>query len=120
MGGECRFIRLVKIGNNHRGDDLLWITAWEIFRSPIESTTHSSDAPSHDGTQADLAIPPAKLSIGSCDVPMTLAISYDICAKPHTSPPIANWSSAFFIFPLVRPDSNGLPVNISICRDGID
>jgi hypothetical protein len=30
-GGECRFIRLINIGRNHRGDDTLWISAWEIF-----------------------------------------------------------------------------------------
>jgi regulator of replication initiation timing len=35
-GGECRFIRLVNIGENHRGDDCLIITAWEIFGSLIE------------------------------------------------------------------------------------
>jgi hypothetical protein len=31
------FIRLVNIGRNHRGDDLLWISAWEIFGTLIES-----------------------------------------------------------------------------------
>jgi hypothetical protein len=30
-GGECRFIRLVNIGRNHAGHDLLYISAWEIF-----------------------------------------------------------------------------------------
>jgi hypothetical protein len=35
-GGECRFIRLVNIGRNHRGDDQLLISAWEIFGSLIE------------------------------------------------------------------------------------
>jgi hypothetical protein len=35
-GGECRFIRLVNIGRNHRGDDCLWITAWEIFGGLVE------------------------------------------------------------------------------------
>jgi hypothetical protein len=35
-GGECRFIRLVNIGRNHRGSDCLWISAWEIFGSLIE------------------------------------------------------------------------------------
>jgi hypothetical protein len=30
-GGECRFIRLVNIGRNHRGNDCLWIAVWEIF-----------------------------------------------------------------------------------------
>jgi hypothetical protein len=29
-GGECRFIRLVNIGRNHRGNDSLFISAWEI------------------------------------------------------------------------------------------
>jgi hypothetical protein len=32
-GGECRFIRLVNIGRNHRGNDCLFISAWEIFGS---------------------------------------------------------------------------------------
>jgi hypothetical protein len=35
-GGECRFIRLVNIGWNHYGNDLLCISAWEIFGSFIE------------------------------------------------------------------------------------
>jgi hypothetical protein len=35
-GGEWRFIRLVNIGRNHRGDDQLMIQAWEIFGSLIE------------------------------------------------------------------------------------
>jgi hypothetical protein len=35
-GGECRFIRLVNIGRNHRGSDRLRISAWEIFGSLIE------------------------------------------------------------------------------------
>jgi hypothetical protein len=35
-GGECRFIRLVNIGRNYRGDDCLSISAWDIFRSLIE------------------------------------------------------------------------------------
>jgi hypothetical protein len=36
-GGEkCRFIRLVNIGRNHRGDDIFQISAWEIFGSLIE------------------------------------------------------------------------------------
>jgi hypothetical protein len=33
---ECRFIRLVNIGRNHRGYDTLWISAWEIFGNLIE------------------------------------------------------------------------------------
>jgi hypothetical protein len=36
-GGECRFIRLVNIGRNHKGSDKLKITAWEIFGSLLES-----------------------------------------------------------------------------------
>jgi hypothetical protein len=35
-GGECRFIRLVNIGRNHWGNDLLCISAWEIFGNLIE------------------------------------------------------------------------------------
>jgi hypothetical protein len=35
-GGECRFIRLVNIGRNHRGDDRLCISAWEVFGNLIE------------------------------------------------------------------------------------
>jgi hypothetical protein len=35
-GGKCRFIRLVNIGRNHCGNDLLAISAWETFRSLIE------------------------------------------------------------------------------------
>jgi hypothetical protein len=35
-GGWCRFIRLVNIGRNHFGDDLLYISAWEIFGSLVE------------------------------------------------------------------------------------
>jgi hypothetical protein len=35
-GKECRFIRLVNIGRNHRGSDQIWISAWEIFGSLIE------------------------------------------------------------------------------------
>jgi hypothetical protein len=35
-GGECRFIRLVNVGRNHRGSDTLGITAWEIFGSLVE------------------------------------------------------------------------------------
>jgi hypothetical protein len=35
-GRECRFIRLVNIGRNHRGDDMLAISAWEIFGSLVE------------------------------------------------------------------------------------
>jgi hypothetical protein len=33
---ECRFIPLVNISKNHRGDDRLLITAWEIFGSLFE------------------------------------------------------------------------------------
>jgi hypothetical protein len=36
QAGPCRFIRLVNIGRNHRGNDLLWISAWEIFGTLIE------------------------------------------------------------------------------------
>jgi hypothetical protein len=35
-GGECRFIRLVNIGRNHRGSGGLCISVWEIFGSLIE------------------------------------------------------------------------------------
>jgi hypothetical protein len=35
-GGECRFIRLVNIGRNHVGNDILQISWWEIFGSLIE------------------------------------------------------------------------------------
>jgi hypothetical protein len=35
-GGECRFIRPVNIGRNHYGNDILSISAWEIFGSLIE------------------------------------------------------------------------------------
>jgi hypothetical protein len=35
-GGECRFIRLVNIGRNHFGNDILCISAWEIFGSLME------------------------------------------------------------------------------------
>jgi hypothetical protein len=35
-GGECRFIRLVNIGRNHFGTDVLCISAWKIFGSLIE------------------------------------------------------------------------------------
>jgi hypothetical protein len=35
-GEECRFIRLVNIGRNHRGYDGLLITAWEIFGGLLE------------------------------------------------------------------------------------
>jgi hypothetical protein len=35
-GGECRFIRLVNIGRNHRWDDALFISAWEIFGNLFE------------------------------------------------------------------------------------
>jgi hypothetical protein len=35
-GGECRFIRLVSIGRNHRDNDAIYISAWEIFGSLIE------------------------------------------------------------------------------------
>jgi hypothetical protein len=35
-GGECRCIRLVNIGRNHRGSNILYITAWEIFGRLIE------------------------------------------------------------------------------------
>jgi hypothetical protein len=35
-GGECRFIRLVKIGRNHGGSDLLMIYAWEISGTLVE------------------------------------------------------------------------------------
>jgi hypothetical protein len=34
--GECRFIRLVNIGRNHRGYDTLCISAWEIFGTLFE------------------------------------------------------------------------------------
>jgi hypothetical protein len=34
--GECRFIRLVTIGRNRRGDDILCISGWEIFGNLIE------------------------------------------------------------------------------------
>jgi hypothetical protein len=30
-GGECRIIRLVNIGRNHYGNDILLIAAWEVF-----------------------------------------------------------------------------------------
>jgi hypothetical protein len=35
-GGECRFIRLGNIGRNHRRNDCLSSSAWEIFGSLIE------------------------------------------------------------------------------------
>jgi hypothetical protein len=35
-GEECRFIRLVNIGRNYFLDDLLGISAWEIFGALIE------------------------------------------------------------------------------------
>jgi hypothetical protein len=35
-GTECRFIRLVNIGSNHRGNDCLYLSAWEIFGALIE------------------------------------------------------------------------------------
>jgi hypothetical protein len=35
-GGECRFIRLVNIGRNHQRNDILLISAWEIFGSLVE------------------------------------------------------------------------------------
>jgi hypothetical protein len=34
--GECRFIRLVNIGENHYGYDVLCISAWEVFGSLFE------------------------------------------------------------------------------------
>jgi hypothetical protein len=34
--GECRFIRLVKIGRNHHGNDAIEISAREIFGSLFE------------------------------------------------------------------------------------
>jgi hypothetical protein len=33
---HCRFIRLVNIGKNHRGNDALCISGWEIFGTLIE------------------------------------------------------------------------------------
>jgi hypothetical protein len=35
-GEECRFVRLVNIGRSHFGNDLIWISAWEIFGILIE------------------------------------------------------------------------------------
>jgi hypothetical protein len=35
-GEECRFIRLVNIGQNHGGSDSLTISSWEIFGSLLE------------------------------------------------------------------------------------
>jgi hypothetical protein len=35
-GEECRFIRLVNVGKNHRGNDLLLISGWEIFGGLLE------------------------------------------------------------------------------------
>jgi hypothetical protein len=35
-GGECRFIRLVKIGRNHAGNGQLLISAWEVFGSLVK------------------------------------------------------------------------------------
>jgi hypothetical protein len=35
-GGECRFIRLVNVGRNHKGNDQLVISAWEIFGNLVE------------------------------------------------------------------------------------
>jgi hypothetical protein len=35
-GGECRFIRLVNIGRNCHGNDMLCISAWEVFGNLIE------------------------------------------------------------------------------------
>jgi hypothetical protein len=34
-GGECRDIRLVNIGRNHNGNDSIFISVWEMFRSLI-------------------------------------------------------------------------------------
>jgi hypothetical protein len=34
--GACQFIRLVNIGRNHFGSDILKISAWEIFGSLLE------------------------------------------------------------------------------------
>jgi hypothetical protein len=31
--GRCRFIRLVNIGRNHQGNDILAISAWKLFGS---------------------------------------------------------------------------------------
>jgi hypothetical protein len=33
---ECRFIRLVNIGKNHRRTECICISVWEIFGSPVE------------------------------------------------------------------------------------
>jgi hypothetical protein len=30
-GRECRFFLLVNTGMNHHGNDITWISAWEIF-----------------------------------------------------------------------------------------
>jgi hypothetical protein len=35
-GGECRFIRRVNIGRNHRGNDFPCIAAWEIFGNLVQ------------------------------------------------------------------------------------
>jgi hypothetical protein len=35
-GRECRFIRLVNVGGNHKNNDALMISAWEIFGTLIE------------------------------------------------------------------------------------
>jgi hypothetical protein len=34
--GECRFVRLVNICRNHRGNDTLAICAWEVFGRLVE------------------------------------------------------------------------------------
>jgi hypothetical protein len=35
-GRECRFIRLVNIGRNHFGNDILAVSVWEIFAELVE------------------------------------------------------------------------------------
>jgi hypothetical protein len=55
--GKFRFIRLVNIGGNHRGRDVLRISTWEIFGSLIEEADSSSNmipqmllSPTHDSS----------------------------------------------------------------------
>jgi hypothetical protein len=33
---ECRYVRLVNVGKNHRGDDMLTISVFELFGTLVE------------------------------------------------------------------------------------
>jgi hypothetical protein len=79
-GIECRFVRLVNIGRNHRRDDCLWISAFEIFGALIEITAPPERRKKQTGPASLVAI-----KMGRCA--MFLECRKELCGSKVTLGP---------------------------------